>query len=160
MLGLPGPVSLRGHAVPTASLVRGSDDGLYSLLPTGGKGRGVAAFGPLFLPSSSSLPRPEPQRPHRNWDSSGASDVSRHWWWFLSSSGPSLWLLSAANCLLRGLHNIPDGSLLLPPPVWASCLQLPAALQLGERVGLFVAVISPSPGSSLTASRLRLHATQ
>ena len=34
------------------------------------------------------------------------------------------------------------------------------ALQLGERVGLFVAVISPSPGSSLTASRLRLHATQ
>ena len=34
------------------------------------------------------------------------------------------------------------------------------ALQLGKRVGLFVAVISPSPGSSLTASRLRLHATQ
>ena len=44
--------------------------------------------------------------------------------------------------------------------IWASCPQLPAALQLGERVGLFVAVISPSPGSSLTTSRLRLHATQ
>ena len=56
--------------------------------------------------------------------------------------------------------NIALVPVLLPPPVWTSCPQLPAALQLGERVGQLVAVLLPSPGSTLTTSRLRLHATQ
>ena len=167
-LGLHRSILLCRHIASRSSLVSGSD-GHHALLLTAGQACGVAVSGlPSPPPSSqhvrlSSMAQLEPHHPHRAWDGSGASDVSETGGGHpgrlsapavLPLPSPPPVILPEAPC------TVALAPVLLPPPVWAGCPQLPAALRLGERVGLFVAVISPSPGSSLTASRLRLHATQ